>query len=349
MLDRFSTNATVAKAKAMYGKRLKLQDYRELLHRGTVNEAAEYLKRNTHYHDILAAIDTNTVHRGYLETLLQREAFERYVALCKFQGLDKKPYYNYEIRRREIEEIVSCVQHLNAGNSENFIATVPVFMLKHASFDLMALARVRSFKDLLQIIAKTDYYSAIEKEKPDQNGQYNCTSIEAHLRIAYYTWFHQLIEKDFDSKTADDLHQMLYTQADFINIMNTFRISAFREAGSDVSEIPLLPSKKAFNKAHHELLFASNTDEFIRQLQHFHYGRQLSQEVEKLNVSTLELAVSRLRQKRMKMKLRSAQSAPVSVFAILFLFDVEVQNITTIIEGIRYQVPTNILEKLIIL
>ena len=39
-----SKNATVAKARAVYGKRLKESDYAELMSKKKVSEAAEYCK-----------------------------------------------------------------------------------------------------------------------------------------------------------------------------------------------------------------------------------------------------------------------------------------------------------------
>ena len=41
-------NATVAKIMAIYGKRLKPQDYTEMMNRHNVSEVADYLKKNTY-------------------------------------------------------------------------------------------------------------------------------------------------------------------------------------------------------------------------------------------------------------------------------------------------------------
>ena len=46
---RFSRNATVAKIRAIYGKRLKPENYKELITKKSVSEVAESLKRNTRY------------------------------------------------------------------------------------------------------------------------------------------------------------------------------------------------------------------------------------------------------------------------------------------------------------
>ena len=50
-----SKNATVAKIRAVYGKRLKENDYYELSAKKKVSEAAEYLKRNTHFSAVLSS------------------------------------------------------------------------------------------------------------------------------------------------------------------------------------------------------------------------------------------------------------------------------------------------------
>ena len=55
-------NATVAKARAIYGKRLRESDYFELASRKKVTEAAEYLKKNTHFSEALSSIDTSAIH-----------------------------------------------------------------------------------------------------------------------------------------------------------------------------------------------------------------------------------------------------------------------------------------------
>ena len=66
MLESFATQATVARIHAMYGKMLTRQNYIDLLSKQTVSEIAAYLKKNTRYHDILASIDINNIHRGLL-------------------------------------------------------------------------------------------------------------------------------------------------------------------------------------------------------------------------------------------------------------------------------------------
>ena len=56
MLPTYSSNVILAKARAMYGRRLTRANYRELLECRTVGEVASYLKNQTGYGSILAGI-----------------------------------------------------------------------------------------------------------------------------------------------------------------------------------------------------------------------------------------------------------------------------------------------------
>ena len=69
MLSALSSNAVLSKARAMYGKRLTAENYRELLNCKTVGEIAAVLKSRTVYGKLLAGINENEIHRGMLETV----------------------------------------------------------------------------------------------------------------------------------------------------------------------------------------------------------------------------------------------------------------------------------------
>ncbi len=89
MLDGLSSNATVAKIRSLHGKMLTKENYHEMLTRRNVPEIAEYLSSTPRYKQVLKDIDPITVHRGFLETLLEKDNFDTYIRLCQFQQLDK--------------------------------------------------------------------------------------------------------------------------------------------------------------------------------------------------------------------------------------------------------------------
>ena len=63
---------------------------------------------------------------------------------------DDIPFYNYEVMREEIEQILSCILHINAGNQES-ILHLPGYVISRTSFDMLSLAKSKRFSDLLNV------------------------------------------------------------------------------------------------------------------------------------------------------------------------------------------------------
>ena len=85
MLTTVSSNAILAKSRAMYGRRLTERNYTELLNCHSVNEVANYLKNRTAYADIFEGTTTTDIHRGQLETMLKKRVFDQYASLCRYE------------------------------------------------------------------------------------------------------------------------------------------------------------------------------------------------------------------------------------------------------------------------
>ena len=121
MLENLSTKAIVTKARTMYGRRLKKKDYDELLRKTTVSEVAAYLKNYSRHSKTLSSYNENTIHRGQLENLIRREEFDMYIRLCNFEHLHgQNQFYDYILRRMEIEQILYRIMLLNTNRSEEY-------------------------------------------------------------------------------------------------------------------------------------------------------------------------------------------------------------------------------------
>ena len=346
MLESFSTKATVTKIHAMHGKMLTSQDYKELLNKQSVSEIAAYLKNNTRYHDVLTSIDTNTIHRGFLESLIRKSNFNTYVKLCKFQRLDHTPFYNYEIVREEIEQILSCILHINAKKSEEYISTLPSYLLKHASFDLIELAKTKTFEELLKVIKNTSYWNLLKNVKPTENGLINYLECEVLLRTEYYKTMFETIDKDFSGKVAQNLKEDVKIQVDLINFINAYRMKVFFNANSDTIKKSMLPF---FGRMSQRQMFkfydAKNKEEMLELFNTTSYSKR----IDEIDQDILEKKLYEIRYESAKSSLQNAQSAPVALYSFMFLCQIEAQNIISIIEGIRYKESPSFIEKLLII
>lgn len=169
-LDKNAHYATITKIRTQYGKRLKQADYEELLSKKSVVEATEYLKGNTKYSEALSNIDASTIHRGYLEMILRRNLFERYLEFCKFQQLDRKPFYRFRIVEYEIKSLLHGIMCMNAGSMQSFISSLPAYLVKYASFPVLDLGKATSFSEILAVIHNTPYYQVLKDVPVRQDG-----------------------------------------------------------------------------------------------------------------------------------------------------------------------------------
>lgn len=331
---KYAANATITKARAMYGNRLKDSDYKELAGKKNVAEAAEYLKRNTHFSEAFSTLNTASIHRGHLESVISRNAFDKYIELCSFQQLGNSKFYNYLVVLSEIREILSVILHMNAESSEDYISTMPAYLISKASFDLFELAHARKFKDLLQTIRHTPYYDALIAIEPDSTGKVDYLKCELMLRTYYFRWITDVVRKDFRGSPRNALINQIEMQVDFINLINAYRMKKYYGFSSDQIEKHCIPIYGKLNlKKSKEIFNLKTADEFVSAFSKTFYGRKMSVE----SYQNFELEINKQRSAAAKRSLMFSTNPAVSIFSFIYLMDVEVNNIITIIEGIRYE------------
>lgn len=338
-------NATIAKIMAIYGKRITPHDYSELMNKKSVADIAEYLKKNTYYSKLLSTVDTRTIHRGTLENLLKRSVFEQYIKITSFENVSKQEFYNYKILQTEIDEILRCIRHINA-KSGKLIADIPIYMNELTSFDLIELAKVASFEDLLVFLKKTPYYDVLSQINVDKNGKVDVTRCETVLRTYYISRLKKSL--NFNKDDVKQFTAMLESDIDLINIINAYRLKAFFDEPEDVIEKDMLPFYGHLSPQKRLYIYSAPTsEEFINRFSKSYYGKQMLQH--NYSINDLEQSVQRLRYHNIKRMLKLSVSAPLSVYAFMFLLEIEVKNLISIIEGIRYGIEPNRIASLIIM
>ncbi|MDE7294210.1 MAG: V-type ATPase subunit [Oscillospiraceae bacterium] len=342
-------NATVARLHALYGKMLKSRDYSALISCSSVADAAGYLKHSTHYSKVLQGIDTDTIHRGSLENILRRSVYERYFSIIGFEKIGDAEFYNFKTVKTEIDELLICITHLNAGTTDH-ITTLPIYMNKFTSFDLMELAKVRSFEELLKLTEHTDYYEILADLRPEKvdgaEGHINYAACELRLRTYYSKRLMESAEM-FDKVTAKELKNIIGTQIDMINIINAYRMTAFFHADKEETKERMIPLYLRIPESKlDELYSARDEKEFLERFAKTYYGRTAAEMG--FDMTNPETALSLMRHKQIKRAFRRSVSAPECFYTFVNLAETEVKNVIRIIEGIRYAVPVKEISQLII-
>lgn len=339
-----SSNALIAKARAIYGGFLDSEDYNNLLHKQSVGAVAAYLKGTERFGRVFANVVENQVHRGQIETMLEKNMFEYYIKLCKFSAENKNGFSSFLIKRREIEQILNAIVFINAKSYDSFITAMPTYLVEYVSFDLMAMASCRTWDQLLRVLEDTPY-ARLLKPLLDVPGQADIEECSTALYIYYTKWAFKQIGSNFKGSEATELKEIFLRQADLDNLLTCYRMKRyFSESGDNI--------KKALKPFHYritaqqidEILNSSKPDEQIFEI----LRRKYFKENIEYDRDNLEVAIRRYNFSRCKKQLRLSKNGTMVMYALVMLFEVEQTNIRKIIEGIRYSLPPQEIEKLLV-
>lgn len=92
---------------------------------------------------------------------------------------------------------------------DQFIIELPAFLIQHASFDLLALAKARDMEDLLEIVLHTPYYQILREFVPAHDELVDYTACEKALMSYHYHHILSVVSKKFRGNTKKDLEKVI--------------------------------------------------------------------------------------------------------------------------------------------
>lgn len=338
MMENTSSNATTAKIRAKYAQLFTPDDYREMAALRTVPEIADYIARSARFKEAFSEVDPNTIHRGFMEELLYRENFETYIRLCKFQGLDKQPFFGFLIRRSEIDCILSIINRINSSLDRAYLSDLPGYLIKYLDIPVMELSMSQTYDELVSGLKGTRYHRVLKKVPVRDDGMADYTECELALRTDYYAELLEQADKGFMGSVSDELRTMILREIDCRNIINAYRMKAY--FGYTPDEIKRRSLKfYGIGKRQMERLYeAEDAAVMMDMVNHTIYGKNSP------DTDNIEVEINSVKIRRLRHYITGSTHAPVAVYAFLQLCDIDVSNIVHIIEGIRYGVEAAAIE-----
>ena len=337
--------ALTTKLRAMYGKRLTAQNYRELLHKQNVSEIAGYLKQQVAYSETLHDINENSVHRGQLENVIRRQIFTDYIKTLKYINTSELKFYRFFLNRMEIGEILSCIRFLVSGNSGEYFFSLPSYFAEHSKVDLFALAKVKTYDELLNLLTNTPYHDVLQKFDPKAENKTDIIMIESELYKVYYTKLFHIIDEYFKGMLRDEIRDSFGIELDLINITQIIRLKKYFNLKGDQIKPLVLPYYFRIKETElARMADAPDADGALQALGETSYGKYFDQH----NYDFIERISQEIIFEHNKKLLAFSTSSSVSVVAFLQLKRLEIDNVISIIEGVRYGVNPSEISKVLI-
>lgn len=337
--------AVYAKIKAMQGRRLTDTDYQELLRCRSVGEIAGYLKHSTGYIDALTAINENTIHRGQLEQLLRRSLMDEYERIVHYTNSDADEYYSYFLIKNEVEQILSFIRYLHSGMASEYAVAMPSYLVGKLSIDLYAMARCTSLRELADLMKQTRYGSVLHQiYNSTDEGDFTIVQVETELITFYYNEVLRMLDISVHGVEKEELRGFYMQRAEMYNIVTAARAKEYFALSPEKIKPMLLPFRAKLRSGFFDAFVTKNREEMRAMIENSAYAWL----IENYQCDTLDEYRTWLEFELCRRFMRISFEGGSIFTAHIGLRETELKNIVHIIEGVRYGMLPERIEKLLI-
>lgn len=218
--------ALAAKAKAMYGKRIRPADLTRITALRTVDEVLDDLRRQPGWAAAAASLPEGALlTRAVLEGALRDQIRKEGLRLAAFIPQRDRPLMEFPIVQAELERILAAYRRLRASMFKE-VDPLPTAYILHSKVDLEGLARCQDFGGLVDATRGSIYYPALSRLRGSSAlPEYGV--VEALLWGEFYRHRLRLIRRQYDGDVGRVLERSVGSQVDMLNILHVLRLKQY--------------------------------------------------------------------------------------------------------------------------
>ncbi|MGI6084549.1 MAG: V-type ATPase subunit [Acetivibrionales bacterium] len=333
MLKEMKYGALSGKSRAMFGKLLDREDYIALMQKKSISEVVSHLKYNTHYSSILSEVEEEQIHRSDLENIIKKDIMSDYSKFLKFAGGQLKKFINIYYQKVEIESLKLILRAFEAGNVEyGTLEESLVFLARHDKLNIQRLMLAKDLEEFLSRLKGTSYYEILQPFVAD-NAESRLFNMEMTLDLYSIRSIKMTYEKLLDKADSIIIKELLGMEADIFNIFWIYRSKTYYDISHEVIRSYSAHIKNKLNdKIIDRLLDASDFGEYMAVLKKTPYSFLFDSPNQLLFEHNYLQYVHKLH----RIYFRTRPFSIACIISYLRLKELELLNIISIIEGIRY-------------
>ena len=303
-----------------------------------------YLKKKTNYKDVLSKINENHVHRRELESSLKSKLFIDFETLARYDISVGEHFYEYLISRAEIEQFMKTLMLMSAGKCKKENLDIPEFFLGHTKVDLRGLSNVQSYDDLLKSVKKSVYFKILSKFKPNDGEALNITAIETALHNHLHQVVFKIINKYVKGKAQKELKSFFELYTDLSNMIRIVRMRKFYKLTPEYMMNSLIDGGALKTEKLKSFVESPTDKQMMTDMKNTPMGKKWFSR----NLDVVDKVPINMRFNWCKHNIRFSISPPIVLISYVFLKEVEILNIITIIEGVKYKLSPEEIRKMLI-
>ncbi len=326
-------SAVAAKLKAIEGTRLKEEDYEELLSKNTVQEIYTLLASHSSYREVLSGLTRSQLHRSEIEKRLRHEMLREYGRVYHFMDLNRKRMLEFWFYRREIEFLKRGLRHLFNHETNEWIEDedeFEEFFKRHTKLDCNMIETAETLDKLIEACRNTRYADMLRRAQ-NIGADYFTTSMV--LDKSYYMGVWKAKDKYLSGEDRRLFADAFGIEMDMNNILWIYRGKKYFNMPPETI-YTLIPHRyKLSEEDLRSMISAATADEVVAAAQKTPY-KSLFDGLDEGFFP--EENMNRIHRKKALGVLSSAPESMAAVYAYFNLKEIEIYNITTLIESIRY-------------
>jgi len=337
-------NALMAKARAMYGKLLKKEDYNELLKQRSVGDIVSYLKHNTHYSDVLADVNESEIHRAQFERILRRSLMNDYRKLLSFAHGNIRDFLKLIYLKHEIESLKRLLRALETKGTTSVAEDSLYFLKSYDPLHIAKLATVQNIKELISELKDTPYYDVLRPFLGEKEG-HNLFELEMSLDMYYLNLVFSKKKTLLSGLDSEVVARAFGNEIDVLNLLWIYRGRIIYNIDRSIILSYLIPHRhKLSMDVIYSLVDAKDKKTFLQIAARTKYSELFVSDDSRY----FDLKFSAYMYEFHRRMLRKNGFSIISAISYLNLKEYELSNIVSIIEGIRYGLPEETIRSFII-
>lgn len=341
MVATFSANgeriSNGVKAKVMMSNLLSDEALWELLHDDNVGEMATRLSRQEGYKEFLSKLPPGEVHRYDLEGAIKRAPLEETGAFITRSTGPRARLLTAWAWRKDSENLKSILRNLQGGRKDTDGLKRRLYDVPFSKVPYDALLSASNFQEFLSFLKGTPYHSPLEEPlRRLQNGEAKSLfNAEMALDITVEGNISKALE-GLPREDREHLKDLLGERWDLFNLYTIYRARFFFQMGPEEIMGRLLPCRHRLSvDTLRKMCRAQSGDAFAEGVSKTPYAHVFNPSILKDDMGMERNLKRHLLLKAMGI-LRGKPPSFQSAFCYLYVRELEVEDITTAVEDVRY-------------
>lgn len=334
MTINFKYPALNSKMKCMYANNLSQEELEEMQRQSNLKETINFIKAKF---PSLENINEN-MHRKELEQELNNLFIYEILKLIKYLNKSEKKILMQYLSKYEINCVKNVFRNVTTNrDSKVYLKNIDNWTTKIFK-NINGINQITEETEFLELIKSEEYYKVFsEYEDVMENAPLD--EIEVKLDKYYFEKIYNLAKK-----VNKNLQFLIGTEIDLLNIIWIYRAKKyFGYSVEDTREILIPVNYKINKRIQEELLNCIDFNEIKTVLENTVYKNVF------LDENEIEYEKDKYLYNINRKIFRTKMFDISTVFSIINLTDIEIKNMINIIEGIRYKIDRNEIQKKIII